>query len=217
MSPRAAWDRIGDRFRALSRRDRRAVILGAMVVVPALTWIGLARPYLEVLEDLRDRAAAEHALLERELAVLREAPSFPGQMREARLALVRWDARFVRSPNLALAEAEVTSLLEAIARDSRVLLQEVGAMATGALGATAASDGSPEGLRPIRLSVRGESDFEGVLRFLHGMEENPLLLRIVGLSMRRAPQEGEGRGDDGERRQPGAMSFELIVEAFAPG
>ena len=74
----------------------------------------------------------------------------------------------------------------------------------------------PEGLVPFRLSVRGESDFEGVLRFLHGVEQNPLLLDIVGLSMEPAPTSGGGRG--GVPPPPeGTMTFDVIVEAYVPG
>jgi hypothetical protein len=210
MSPRLSWDRFTDRLGALSERDRRALLLGALVLGPLLLWVGVVRPYVRTIEDYRDRLVAEHALLDREKAVLAEVPALPTRLEEARSALAQWNARFVQSANPALAEAEVTSLMETIARDSRVLLQEVGAM-------TLPPDVvAPEGLVPFRLSVRGESDFEGVLRFLHGMEQDPLLLRIVGLSMEPVPFSGGGRGG-GAPTQPGAMTFVVIVEAYVPG
>jgi hypothetical protein len=64
--------------------------------------------------------------------------------------------------------------------------------------------------------VRGESDFEGVLRFLNGMEQHPLLLRVAGLSVDPVPpSQGGGRGG-GQGPQRGAMTFVAIVEAFIP-
>jgi hypothetical protein len=220
MSPRDLVGGLGASFRSLSSRDRRAVLLGFAVLVPALLWVGVVRPYLGALEDLSERAVSERALLEREAELLRDAPGFPDRLRAARAAVDRWDARLVRSSNLALAEAEVTALLEEVARERRVLLQEVRA------AGGASVDDAPAGLRPIRLSVRGESDFEGILGFVHGMEEDPLLLRIVGFSMEALPAgaapaggggggQGAGAGGAGGSRS-GVMSFMVIVEAFAP-
>ncbi len=211
MSPRALWDRVGDRIAGLPERDRRALLLGALLLVPALLWVGVVRPYAGAVEEIRDRVVSERALLERERAVLREGPGLPLRLESATRELARWEAGLVRSPNLALAEAEVTGLLEELARESRVLLQEV--------RATPAPPGAPPaaGLRPIRLTARGESDFEGVLRLLHGMERDPLLLRVVGLSVDRPSGGQQGSGGGQEGTQPGAVSFVVIVEAFAPG
>jgi hypothetical protein len=211
VSPRAAWDALGDRLRALSARDRRALLLGALVLGPALAWLGVVRPYRSTLQSLQDRLASQSALLEREKAVLAEAATFPPRLEAARTALSHWDARFVRSANPALAEAETTAVLEEVARDNRVLLQEVRTLPLPP------GTSAPEGLHPIRLSVRGESDFEGVLRFLHGLEQHPLLLRVAGLSVDPVPPAtgGGGRGG-GPATQSGAMTFVVIVEAFIP-
>jgi hypothetical protein len=210
VSPRLSLLRWSERVRSLSARDRRALLVGAVVLGPMLLWAGVMRPYLGLLEGYRDRLGAERSLLEREKAVLGEVPTLPGRLDEARSLLARWDARFVHSANPALAEAQVTSLMEAIARESRVLLQEVGAMTLPPEVVP------PEGLLPFRLSVRGESDFEGVLRFLHGMEQNPLLIKVVGLSMELVPSSGGGRGG-GPPVPEGTMTFVVIVEAYVPG
>jgi hypothetical protein len=201
-------EELGSRIRGMSARDRRALVIGLALLVPALAWIGLVRPYVDTLHELQDRVASEQALLEREKAIMREAHTFPERIAGARQALRRWDASFVTSANLALAEAEITGWLEEIARENRLLLEEVRSVARPP-GATA-----PSGLKPLRLSVRGESDFEGVLRFLHAMERDPMLVRIVGLSVERAGRagsEGEGNG-----AQPGAMAFIAVIEAFTP-
>jgi hypothetical protein len=209
MSPRAVWDRIGDRIRALPDRDRRALLIGVLLLAPALLWIAVVRPYTGAVAELQDRVVSERALLERERSVLREGPMLPARLDAARADLARWESRLIRSANLALAEAEVSSLLEEIARENRVLLQEVRATPVPREATP------PAGLRPIRLTARGESDFEGVLSFLHGMEKDPLLLRVVGLSVDRAASGGQGSGN-ANPPQPGAVSFVVIVEAFAP-
>lgn len=200
--------RLGERFRALPARDRRALVIGTLLLGPMLLWAGVVRPYRATLADLQDRLAAERSLLEREKAALREAPELPARLADARVALERWEAGLVRSQNPALAEAEVTALLEGIARDSRVLLQEARRVQVPI------DTPVPEGLEPFRLSVRGESDFQGVLDFVHGMEREALLLRIVGLAVEPVRPSSGGRDEDDV--QPGTMSFVVVVEAFGP-
>jgi hypothetical protein len=129
VTPSSLRSRMGARVQAMSPRDRRALVVGCLVLVPLLGWGVLARPYLATVAELRDRTELEASLLERERAVLRQAPTLPARLDETRVALERWEARMVRTPNLPLAEADVTSLLQRLARESRVHLEEVRAVA----------------------------------------------------------------------------------------
>jgi hypothetical protein len=187
--------RLFERFRALPSRDRRAVVLGLTVLVPAVLWLGVARPWWTALQDLRASTVAEQDLLDRERALLRDAPELPGRLSEARAAMARKEALLVQSRNLALAEAVVTEIVEARARESRALLLETRSVARDPFAS------APEGLVPIRLNVRVESDFEGILDFLHALEAEPLLLRVFAFSI----QPGED----------GAMNLSATIEAYA--
>lgn len=199
-------------LRALAARDRRAVLIGLAVLVPALLYMAAVRPYRAALGELRERAAAERALLEREEALLAAAPSLSGSVDSAHELARRAAQRLIHAPNLPLAEAELTGMLETIAALSSVLLQEMRAVeAPGATGADRAEDAAPGTLVPLRLAVRGESDLEGVLTFLQRIEQNPLLLRIAELSI-----EPVYEGSAAERRATGVVRFALILEAFAP-
>lgn len=186
-------------FMGLSARDQRALRVGGVLLGAAVLWLGVFSPLLGLVDELEGRIQSEQALLVRERAVLREAPELPARAEALRLSLEQWDARMVRSPNLALAEAETTALLQALARENRVLLEEARS-APRPPGASV-----PVGLDPIRLSLRGESDFEGVLGFLAAMEADPLLIRIVAFSIQ---QEGAGAA--------GVVNFMAMVETFAP-
>jgi hypothetical protein len=212
VTPSGFRSRLGARFEAMSSRDRRALVVGCLVLLPLLGWGLVARPYLATVAELRDRTELEASLLERERAVLRQAPTLPERLDETRVALERWEARMVRTPNLPLAEADVTSLLQRLARESRVHLEEVRAVAPppGRI--------PPPGLSPIRLSVRGESDFQGILEFLGTLEEDALLLRIESIAVQPAPRAASSQGgeDTPGGSEPGAMMLTLVVEAFAP-
>jgi hypothetical protein len=197
MTPRPGrWFAIRERVRALSPRDRRALVLGLLLLGPVLGWIGIVRPWQGVLASFTESSEAEEGVLVRERALLLEAPTLPARLADARAQLVRKESRLVRSANPALAEAELVGLVEELARDSRALFLEARSVALGV------REEPPEGLVPIRLNVRVESDFEGILDFLHALESDPLLIRVVGLSMQ--------AGDSG------VMNFMAVIEAYAP-
>jgi hypothetical protein len=192
-------------LRDFSPRDRRAVLLGALALLPALLWIAAVRPYRAALEDVRARTAVERALLEREEALIAGAAGTAGyeamQETAQRAAL-----RLVSAANVPLAEAQVTGFLEELALLSRVLLQELRGVEPRR-GET--YDGT---LQPIRLSVRGESDLEGVMTFLQRIEHSPLLMRVSELALE--PQY-EGSARAGDRRMTGVVGFALVLEAYA--
>jgi hypothetical protein len=195
-------------LRRLAPGDRRAILLGLAVLVPALLFVTVVRPYRAALLEVRERTAQERSLLQREQALLAEGAALPGSAAAAERRAQRAAGRLVRAANVPLAEAEVTGFLESVAGLSNVLLQELRGIET--------RRGEPVGtgnLRPIRLSLRGESDLEGVLTFLHRIETSPLFMRVVELSLE--PQY-EGSARTGDRRTTGVLTFALIVEAFAP-
>ncbi len=208
MSPRDLWDRIRGRLDTLSPRDRRALVIGAIILMPALAWSGVVQPWLGALEDLKDRLAAEQNLLAREHGILREAPDLPALIEVARSEIDRLETRLVRAENPAMAEAEVSSRLERLARVNRVLLQEVRSINGSPPGS------APDGIVPVYLRVSGESDFEGVLDFLRGVEQDQLLMKIDEVTL--GPASAGGNSEDERRNgvQSGAMRFTTIVVAF---
>ena len=195
-------------LRSMSPRDRRAVLLGLAIVAPFLLYFAAVRPYRVALSDIRDRTASELALLQREEALLAMAGTLPANVHDMEERARRTTNRLVRAANVPLAEAEITSMLESIAGLSRVLLQEMGGV--DAPRGRAAAD-SAAALRSLRLSVRGESDLEGVLTFLQRVESSPILLRIVELTI-----EPMYEGDRDERVATGVVTFAMVVEAYAP-
>ena len=192
---RIATSRLFDRFRSLPQRDRRALLIGCLLLLPPLAWIGVARPWMGAVAEARETVLQEESLLARERELLRRGPTLPSDLERARLTLDRKEARLLSSGNPALAEAAVAEVIEEMARENNSLLLEVrGTTRPG-------REPVPEGLVPLRLNVRVESDFQGLLGFLNALEANPLLIRLIGFSM--------------ERRPEGAMALTAVVEAYA--
>ena len=59
----------------MSPKDRRAIILGAVVVLPALIFIWGVRPYRAAMTEMRDELETARLALSREKAVVAARPT----------------------------------------------------------------------------------------------------------------------------------------------
>lgn len=190
------------RFDRMPTRDRRALLVGALVLFPGLVWMLGVRPYRASLTELRDRIVQEQDLLERERALLSSGEELVGALRSASEEARSAGRRLVVASNQALAETQVAEALEDAAVESRVLLLE---LRTVSFRPEAEP---PPGTTAFRLSVSGEGDFEGFLAFLRRVETHPLLLRVAGVTLDPVVEE-EDEGISG------VVEFGLVIEGFA--
>jgi hypothetical protein len=151
---------------------------------------------MAAVAETKETVLQEAELLARERALLERGPTLPSDLGDARLQLKRKGARLLQSGNAALAEAAIAKTIEEMARANNTLLLEVRATARPR------GEVAPQGLLPLRLNIRVESDFQGLLGFLHAMETDPLLIRLVGFSM--------------EREEGATMTLTAVIEAYAP-
>lgn len=200
-------------FAGLAPRDRRAILVGLCILLPALVYVLGVRPYRAALEEVQDRVAAERELLAREMALLADSLALPDQLRRAEAEAAVFEDRMVRAASGVLAEAEVSDFLEESAFRSRVLLEDIRG---GELGR---GEEPPPGLSVVRLHLRGESDLEGVLSFLDEIERSRLLLRVRGLALEpevsRPESEEEENTGNTSPIPTGVVEFQLIVDGFA--
>jgi type II secretory pathway component PulM len=207
--------RIEAMFDRLSDRDRRALLMGVAVIVPVLLWVGAVRPWRNALADVRERIVAERSLLAREQALIANSSDMSDQIRAAAGGAERALRRLVDAPNVTAAEAEVTDYIESSASKSRVLLEEIRGVVPGR------HETRPEGIQPIRLAVRGQSDLNGVANLLRRIEEGTMLLRVNELSIQPSVQRttaADSRSNTTTARSTptGYISFTMTVEAYTP-
>jgi type II secretory pathway component PulM len=205
--------RLKEWWRRVGPRDRRALLLGLVVLMPIVLWGGVVRPYMTILGESRDRAEAERSLLARERGLLANADRLPDQLETATRLFEREAEVLVQAPNAVAAEGVLTDVLQRAATRSRVLLQEI-------RGVETVLEDEPGALQPVRLALRAESDLHGMASFLNRLEGDPMMLRILELSVE--PVADRRGSDNGPTpSQMGALSFSFIVEAhwadFGPG
>lgn len=176
----------------LRPRDRRAINLGLLVIVPALVLGAGAPPYLASLEEAQDRLSVERSLLSRELALV--ADSALALQRETAAA----GALAAREPRLFSGEPAIAAggLVRYVARAaelSGVRLESTETAGTDAAGPTlveeriardAVAAGSSS-LTAVRVQLRATGDLMGVLELMRRLEDGPRLIRIEDLSLER--------------------------------
>jgi hypothetical protein len=198
----------------LSHRDRRALIIGAAILVPALLWVGAVRPYRDALVDVSDRIETERALLAREEGLLLAADRMPDDLNAAAASAERAERRLVGTSNTAVAEADVTEYIESLATKSRVLLTEIRGMGMDR------KDHPPAGLQIVRIAVQGESDLNGVTGLLRRLEDGMMLIRVSELTAEPAVERRRTviRGSQAttESTRTGYLNFNMVIEAYAP-
>ena len=187
----------------MNDRDRRALRLGLVVLVPALLWVWGVQPYRDALADARLRLAAQRQELAREEALLGGGP------RAAELRLAADSAADALTPRLfaarddLLGSAQLAAHLARAARANEVLLQEA---------ETRPASLSAAGVRTLQVEIRAESDLEGLLGFLQALEQGERLVRVERLSIAR-PGGAEADENPVERL---TLSATVLGYALAP-
>jgi len=165
------------KWSAMSSRDRRAIMLGAVVLLPALLFIWGVRPYRAALADARDQLVTERATLARERAAIETARQNPQLQHVADSAMRAMRPRLFEGKDDVMASAELASYLGEVASDARVWLQDA---------STRPSLPATDGVRTLRVDIRGESDLLGTLMFLQALERGKKLVRVDRLDISRS-------------------------------
>lgn len=170
------------KWSGMSSRDRRAVIYGAIVLLPGFLFIWGVRPYQAALADARDQLATERATLARERLAVATARQNPQLQHIADSATRAMRPRLFEGRDDVMASSELASYLGDVAHQTRVWLQD--ANTRPALPAS-------EGVRTLRVEIRAESDILGVLMFLQALERGDKLVRVDRLDISRTPRSDE--------------------------
>jgi hypothetical protein len=175
----------------MSASDRRALFIGAAILVPSLAYVFGVNPYRAALAGVQQQLSAERDAYGRERAAVSAAQRNPQMQHVADSAMQATSPRLFEGRDDVMASAEVATYLGEIARASHVWLQDASTRPASAL------DG---GVRALHVEIRGESDLRGILAFLKSLESGGKILRVQRLDISAQP----GRSD-----QPGTENLAL--------
>ena len=187
-------------WRGLGTRDRRALVLGAGLLVPALLGNFVVRPYSRARTALRDRIAEQRGLLGRELALLRADGHHADDLPVIIATLDKQRVRLLPAHDPLGATAALVGLVGEKARSQGILLESIESRAPERLSA---------GLIGVRIEVSARADFEGVVRWLHALETDSRLLRVDWLVVSRG-----GSGDAPDSADVEQLGLAAVVRAY---
>lgn len=182
----------------LSARDRRALTVGMAALAPLVVWPFILAPGAGELARVRMAIAAERALLARERALLASTPERTEEADDLFRALVTYTPRLFRAGMTP--EARLREMADA----SNVAVRSIERIASSDREAEALSV-----VHSVNLRLDGESDLEGVLTLVGGLETDELLFVVEWLDLsHQVPVES---------RAPEILRFELGVRTFVSG
>lgn len=186
-------------MRPLSSRDRRALGLGLIMLVPALLYVWGAKPYTAALADARSRLAANRDALARDLALVELAPKSDVFRIALDSVLRQTETRLFDADDDGIAAAELGAYVAELARTNDVWIQAVTAR-----DATVSS----RGVRTLAVDIRAESDFQGFVAFLSALEHGDRLTKVSQLSLVPATDTSVSSH---------ALQLRATIEGYAPG
>jgi hypothetical protein len=175
----------------MSPSDRRALIIGAAVIVPSLLFVFGVQPFRAALAGVRGQLVVERENFARERAAVSAAKRNPQMQHVADSAMQAMSPRLFTGRDDVMASAEVASYLGEVARANHVWLQDASTRPATAL------DG---GVRALHVEIRGESDLHGILSFIKSLERGSKFIHVQRIDISAQP----GRSD-----QPGTETLAL--------
>ena len=170
------------RWPVLGPRDRRALRLGAWVVLPALFLLLVARPYQRALSAAGEELDRQRSLLTRELGALRDAPRDAQLVRHGRDALAEERFRLFEAADAVAASAQLGSYVAARAAESGVDVDESETITVADSAAVTAVD------------IAATGSVVEIVEFLRALENGPKLARAERIVIVPAPGASQNNG-----------------------
>jgi type II secretory pathway component PulM len=175
--------------KALSPRDRRALLWGGLISLAALVFAFGVKPYVRALRQTRESLAVQRELLAREAAVLSASNRFPAALQRSQSTLAEQSTPLFSGLDELSATSNLSDHISEAALSNRVLIQQLD---------TRNAEVLDEGMVALAVDVRAEGDFEGVLHFLNALERGDKLVRVSSLVLTRLDRPAASGAPDSE-------------------
>ncbi len=163
----------------LRARDRRAITLGAIVLVMVLGYAKIIRPLRTDIAHDREALHEQRGLLARERALIARAPTLPAARRDVEQALSAEQTRLFSGDSVA-ATSELSGFVADVARATGVTLTSLEGRAPAGAG----------GIYRIGADLRGEGAWRQVLTFIRALESSSRLIEVTSIRIERGPRGG---------------------------
>lgn len=167
------------RLSRLQSRDRRALRVGAWILLLALTIMFVIKPYVSLLMASRAMLETDRDLLSRESRAVTELPSDRLALHATDEALRAVESNLFGGTDPVTASAELARYVSTRATQSGLHLEQTETNtpidSTTITGSSARSAGQVD---PLRVAIRARGGILAVFAFLRAMESGPRLVRV---------------------------------------
>jgi Tfp pilus assembly protein PilO len=160
--------------KALSPRDRRALLWLGGIAAAALVFAFGVKPYFRSLADAREQLSAQRELLAREQAIIGTSSRLPAALRRSQSVLAEQSTPLFEAFDELSATSDLSDDISQAALANRVLVQQI---------ETRKGELLEQGLVALAVDIRAEGDFEGVMHFLSSLERGEKLIRVSALTL----------------------------------
>lgn len=176
-------------LRRLNARDRRALVLGAWLLLPSIASVWGVKPIVADFSNARQRLASERDLLVRERTLLATAPELPIRLAQADTMLAQAQSRLFAGPDPVAAAAALARYVTERAAQHHVLVQG---------SENRDLEDLDQGMLHLVVEVRAIGDLAGLTGWLTDLEVGPRLVDVTDLRVTPANRLGADEGEDEE-------------------
>lgn len=159
---------------ALRPRERRLLLLAAVVAAGAFAWVYGVEPLAERRSLLAERIAAREELLARQRRLLDREPRYAQELAVLQAELAVRRARLLPGDKAPLAASELQKLVKATAQDTGVEVRSERILPTSERG----------GYTEVPLEVTLSGPIRALTAFVHRLEGTPVTLGVTDLKLR---------------------------------
>ena len=163
----------------LRPQDRRALTVGAIVLLALFGYARVVRPAVDELARRRESLAEQKALLARERSLLAVASMLPEVRRGVQRSLAAERTRLFTGDSVA-ATGDLSSFVTDVAAATGVHLTTVEGRAPR----------SARGVTQLALDVRGDGSWRQVLAFVRALESSARLVDLTSVRIERGVRGG---------------------------
>jgi hypothetical protein len=167
---------------ALRPRERRLLLLAALLGIGVAGYVYVAEPLIERHAATRELTVARRGLLARQERLIARSEGYGRDLEVLRAEIARHQARLLAGDKAPVAASELQKLVKTTAQEAGIDVRSERILAPVDRGGYAEV--------PVEVTLSGP--IRGLTAFLHRLEDAPILLAVTDLKVR-SPASGAAR------------------------
>jgi Tfp pilus assembly protein PilO len=180
----------------LRPRERRLLILAALIAIGVAGYVYVVEPLVEAHAATRELVVARRGLLARQERLVARSEAYGKELAELRAEIDRRRQRLLAGDKAPVAASELQKLVKTTAQEAGIEVRSERILAPVDRGGYAEV--------PVEMTLTGP--IRGLISFLHRLDEAPILVAMTDLKVR-APATGASR----------ELSATIALSGFIPG